>query len=266
MAMRTAARHCAVRVALVSALVAAVALTGCLKGTPFDAGVGDPGPADYVSSRDYTRWIIELDIVRGMDPPSSALTVLHDRLAEVVSKPDGIEVRKDETLDPRGGVWTQEDVLATSERTQDVGTGDGTVSIHVLVLDGEYQTANVLGATYHRERSDGTVTSSGPIVLFAETIRDAACPPPLGLCLNEEAIWQAVFVHEFGHAMGLVNIGAPMQTDHEDDAHPGHSDNRNSVMYYAVETLDVITVFQGGPPTTFDDDDRADLCALGGKC
>lgn len=250
----------------VAALLAAFALTGCLKGTPFDGGLDDPGPADYVSSRDYTRWIIEVDTVRGQEPPSSAFTVLHERLNSVVSKPAGIEVRKDDTLEPRGGVWSQEDVLALSGQSKDVATGGDTVTIHVLVLDGEYEAGNVLGATYHRERSDGTVTSSGPIVLFAETIRDAACPPPLGLCLNEEAIWQAVMVHEFGHAMGLVNIGAPMQTDHEDDAHPGHSDNRNSVMYYAVETLDVVTVFQGGPPTDFDAEDRADLCALGGKC
>lgn len=254
------------RAVLVTTLLLAFAFAGCLKGTPFDGGVDEPGPVDYVSARDYTKWIVEIDTVRGKEPPGAALTLLQQRLEEVANKPDGIELRKDDTLDPRGGVWTQEDVLAASGRHKDVATGGNTVSLHLLFVDGQYEQGNVLGATYHRARGDGTVTSSGPIVIFSDTIKDTACPPPLGICLNENAIWQAVLVHEFGHAMGLVDLGAPMQRDHEDDENPGHSTNSNSVMYYAVETIDVVNVFQGGPPTAFDADDKADLCALGGKC
>ncbi|MEK6975155.1 MAG: hypothetical protein AABY18_02295 [Candidatus Thermoplasmatota archaeon] len=253
------------RVAAVALACLALVLPGCLKGVGL-GGSDEPGPADYVSGAKYTKWVIEMDVTQGADPPSAALTLLKSRLEGVVNKPGGIEIRRDETLPARGGTWTQDDVLTTAERTKDILTGGDTVTLHLLFLDGQYATNNVLGVTYFQKTESGRVVSSGPIAIFSDVIQETACPPPLGLCVNEDAIWQAVLVHEFGHAMGLVDTGAPMQRDHEDDAHAGHSSNRNSVMYYAVETIDIVNVFQGGPPTTYDADDKADLCALGGKC
>jgi hypothetical protein len=253
-----------VRLAVALACLAFV-LPGCLKSVGI-GGSDDPGPVDYVSAKKYDKWVIEMDVVEGMEPPAAALTYLEARLEEVVNKPGGVEIRRGETLAARGGSWSQDDVLTTAQRTEDLETGGDTVVLHLLFLDGQYSDGRVLGVTYTYQTSGGRVASSGPIAIFSETLKETACPPPLGLCLNELAIWQAVLVHEFGHAMGLVDLGAPMQRDHEDDAHPGHSTNQGSVMYYAVETIDIVNVFQGGPPTTYDADDKADLCALGGKC
>lgn len=240
-------------------------MPGCLKSVGI-GGSDAPGPVDYVSGKTYDRWIIEMDVVDGMAPPPDAINYLVARLKEVVNKPGGVEVRSSETLAKHGGTWTQKDLLDTATRTQDIETDGNTVVLHLLFVDGQYATANVLGVTYTYSTAGGHVTASGPIVLFSEVIKDTACPPPLGLCLNELAIWEAVMVHEFGHAMGLVDLGAPQKRDHEDPDHPGHSANKGSVMYYAVETIDIVNVFQGGPPTTYDADDKADLCALGGKC
>lgn len=254
------------RAAAVALVVLAFALPGCLKGIGIGGSDG-PGPVDYVSNKKYGTWVIEMDYVEGQQPPTDALTYLEARLEEVVDKPGGVEIRRGEALAPHGGSWSQKDVLDTDGRTRDLETGGGTVVLHLMFLDGRYApNADVLGVTYTSSTGSGRVTSSGPIAIFSEAIRGAACPPPLGICLNEQAIWRAVLVHEFGHAMGLVDLGAPMQRDHEDDEHPGHSTNQNSVMYYAVETVNVANVFRNGPPTTFDADDKADLCALGGKC
>jgi hypothetical protein len=72
-----------------------------------------------------------------------------------------------------------------------------------------------------------------------------------------------VVTHEFGHALGLVNNGALMVNAHEDGSHAGHSGNRNSVMYWAVESSNGLPLFgSNAPPTDFDDNDRADLRAL----
>lgn len=254
-----------VRVVAVAFVCLAFALPGCLKSIGL-AGGGDPGPADYVSAKKYDKWVIEMDFVEGQEPPAAALTTLESRLEEVVDKPGGVEVQRGETLSARGGSWSQKDILDTDGRTQDRTTGGDTVVLHLMFLDGSYApNADVLGVTYTYS-SGGRVTSSGPIAIFSEKIREAACPVPLAPCLNENAIWTAVLVHEFGHAMGLIDLGAPMQRDHEDDEHPGHSTNQDSVMYYAVETVNVANVFRNGPPTTFDVNDKADLCALGGKC
>jgi hypothetical protein len=57
-----------------------------------------------------------------------------------------------------------------------------------------------------------------------------------------------------------------MVTPHEDAAHPGHSTNRDSVMYWQAEGTDVVSLFlQGGAPDDFDANDIADLRAIGGR-
>jgi hypothetical protein len=59
-----------------------------------------------------------------------------------------------------------------------------------------------------------------------------------------------------------VNIGYRSRFNHEDPAHPNHSNNPGSVMYWAVEDISIRNVLRGGPPPDFDDADRADLAML----
>jgi hypothetical protein len=60
--------------------------------------------------------------------------------------------------------------------------------------------------------------------------------------------------------MGLVDLFIDRGRD--DPEHPGHSTNRSSVMYWAIESGLVTEVLSGPPPERFDDDDRADLAAI----
>ena len=244
-------------------LCLAVATSGCLgSGGGGLFGGGGPGPKDYVSDDRYTKWVIEVDIIQGQEPPAGVLDFVKSRLASVVSKPDGIEVRIDETLQPRGGTWSQKDLLDYSDAHFQTATSGKTAAIHLLFVDGTYEQGDVLGATFSRESSSGKVVSTGPVIIFSESI-EGGC---LALCLTGTGpAFRAVVTHEFGHAIGLVNNGVPMQRDHEDEAHPGHSSNSGSVMYWEVETTGIFNL-AGGPPTDFDADDRADLCAAGGRC
>jgi hypothetical protein len=245
----------------VAGLLLAVSSAGC-----FDAfGVGrGPGPHDYVSDSTYTKWVIEVDTIQGQSPPAGVLDFVKGRLAAVVAKPDGIEMRIDETLPARGGTWSQKDLLDYSAAHFDTKTSGKTVAIHLLFLDGTYQ-QGVLGAAFSRETRSGEVVESGPIVIFSQAIRNG-CGPLSGCLTGVDSIFRAVLVHEFGHAMGLVNNGIDMVRPHEDPNYPGHSSNRNSVMYWAVETSDVFNLFRGGPPTEFDADDKADLCRVSKRC
>lgn len=235
----------------------AVASAGCLGSGGLFGGVG---PRDYLSDRDYSTWIIEVDSVEGQAPSGSTLEFLRSRLQEVANKPGGIEIRQSDTLAARGGTWSSRDVLDIDESSQDVRTAGDTVVTHLLFLDGEYDTANVLGVAI----------GHSTIAMFSETIRES-CSVLTGCLTGVESIFRAVLVHEFGHAMGLVNNGIPMVADHEADecdgrADSGHSTNQNSVMFCAVETANVVNVFQNGPPTTFDAADRQDMCNAGGRC
>lgn len=263
---------------VVAALCALLlALPGCLKDIVPGIVDDEAGPRDFLSGSAYTKWTIEIDAAEGQLPPGEAMATLRNRLEGVVNKPEGIEFRSDETLPARGGTWSDKDLLQLSDAHRDVKTGGKTASLHLLFVDGSYETSGVLGVTYSEKRGDGSVVASGPIVIFSQSIRDACAPVVLvSPCVDIDTYWAAVLVHEFGHALGLVDNGVPMQRNHEASScdtgggsrpDQGHSSNSNSVMHCAIETFDITNVFGGGgPPTTFDADDRADLCAAGGKC
>jgi hypothetical protein len=88
--------------------------------------------------------------------------------------------------------------------------------------------------------------------VFVDQVDDSAT----GL-VSPAAIEQAVAVHELGHLLGLVDLY--LHTGRADPQHPGHSANRRSVMYWAVESSVVGDLLTGGPPQDFDADDLADL-------
>lgn len=128
--------------------------------------------------------------------------------------------------------------------------------MHVVYVKGgsDHDTSNskVLGVFFQ----------NGRIAMFPDAINGGGL---LGSPFGAAEVERAVIVHEFGHAIGLVNLGIPMQRDHEDDEHEKHSSNPQSVMYWKVETTLGLSTLTGTLPNDFDADDRADLQAAGGK-
>ncbi len=104
----------------------------------------------------------------------------------------------------------------------------------------------------------GVAVRSDVVAVFPDRVDEAA-----GLLGNPGAVEDAVTIHELGHVLGLVDL--VLDTGREDPDHPGHSPNRDSVMYYAVESTLIGSVLSGGPPREFDDADLADLAAIRGS-
>ena len=71
-----------------------------------------------------------------------------------------------------------------------------------------------------------------------------------------------MLTHEVGHLLALVSIGYDSPHDRDDPDSPGHSTERGSVMYAAVEDISVASLLTGGPPDDFDRFDRDDLAGL----
>ena len=69
-------------------------------------------------------------------------------------------------------------------------------------------------------------------------------------------------VHEAGHLLGLVNLVYTSPADHEDSENKGHSNNEDSVMYWAIESRSVGSFISGDLPTEFDQDDLDDMVGL----
>ena len=113
--------------------------------------------------------------------------------------------------------------------------------------------------TYEDESVLGVAVDASTMALFSDAIEEAD-----GLFgrPSVEDVENSVIVHEAGHLLGLVNLVYTSPVDHEDPDHPGHSSNDDSVMYWAIESTGLVNFITGDLPTTFDDDDLADLAGL----
>lgn len=105
---------------------------------------------------------------------------------------------------------------------------------------------------------DGTLGAAvrGDVAaVFVDQVGRAA-----GVLGSIEAIERSVTTHELGHLLGLVDLY--LDTGRGDPQHPGHSPNRDSVMFWAVESDAIGQLLGADPPDSFDASDRADLEAI----
>ncbi len=208
-------------------------------------GVDDGSPSDgqteptlsyserYITSWTDSRLVFEVDSVPGMEPRLGSESELTERFAALLDKPDGIEVVHDDALEARGDdyEWTPEELFELSSVYFDDDEPAGTVSIHVVFVDGRYLSpagGTVLGVAWGERY----------IAMFAQTIEQSCSQLPLleelerDVCLAAEfGVWS----HEVGHVLGLVNNGLEMQDNHEDEEHPHHESREGCLMYWAYD-------------------------------
>jgi hypothetical protein len=201
--------------------------------------------------------VVEVDYQPGKAPRQEAMSVLQARIQETCNKPDGVQIDRQE-VGITSRTWSV-DALKSVERThRDTSTSGNTASLYVLYVGGNYEgdssEGKVIGVMYQRSS----------IAVFKDTLESASSPVTLPLFTAVD-VEKSVVVHEFGHVLGLVNLGTAMVNPHEDTAHRGHSTSKDSVMYWAIESDAITRFFTGPPPTQFDPNDKADLRAAGGK-
>ena len=199
----------------------------------------DPGPdvpdrvSDYVLHDEHTRLVIEVDFARGMAPRDAVEGDVRDGFQELLGKPDGVEVTRDQELEPRGSdpAWSPAELRELADSTYDLEVDSGTTKMHTVFVDGHSDQDSdqgvILGLQFDRH-----------IILFKETIEDACTGSVLGPVLQERACREterAIWAHEFGHAIGLVDNGLPMAQDHKDPEHGAHDESDDCIMYWAYQ-------------------------------
>ncbi len=237
---------------IVAILLLVPAMAGCFN-TPIFAGLGPIEPEDYLRDDTYTDWIIEIDYVVGHRPSASAVNLLKDRMGELANK-DNIDVVIDDELAETNRNWNIQALLDFKRQHQDLKTKGSEIVTWVAYVDGQWHSDDSNSRTIGVALSDHET-----VAIMRETIESSDF-----LLVSETDVERTVLVHEFGHIIGLVDNGIPMQTPHSDGG--SHSDNQDSVMWAGVENALDYQIFRGDPPTTFDANDKADVCAAGGKC
>lgn len=192
----------------------------------------------------YTSIRIELLVQSGLGPRGDALDHLTTVLQDVSGK--AVATSAPKGLPPGDGPWSQETLIKLADEYGTHNTGSDAAVLHVLYVHGQSaDSASILGQA---ERGD-------VLAMFPDREDSAATPT-----LSARTIERAALTHEAGHLLGLVDFY--LHTGRQDAAHPGHSTNKKSVMYWGLEQADVVGQLSGGPPTEFDAADKADLATI----
>ena len=146
--------------------------------------------------------------------------------------------------------WTATKVREIGHDTMDAPPQTSELRWHVIMPQGKYSDDSVLGVA----------VDASTIALFSDSIDDATSI--FNPRISAEDIENSVMVHEFGHLLGLVNLVYTSPADHEDSEHPGHSNNEDSVMYWAIESANLGNIITGELPDEFDNDDLNDLSGM----
>lgn len=215
-----------------------------------------------VASGEYEEMIIEVDYVEGRQTRDGIDDRLVEGLKDVVDKPEGIEVDfRDEITEsaPSEG-WSLGELQSLIEDYGSVDD-DGAIEVHTLLVDGEYEpNESVLGIAWANRN----------LVMFMDRIEEA-CQNASLLGLDRERLCEhaelTVWRHEMGHVLGLVDVGAPLQSDHEDEDNDAHCTHDECVMYWAYRSPDMMDrlvdrLGSGESAPDFDPACREDLEAI----
>jgi hypothetical protein len=215
-------------------------------------------PNDFLSQGKYTNLIIEINYISGYAPTDESLNNLVNFLQQRINKPNGISITKTEISVPNTGAYYNLDQIQDIEYAhRKMITSGSTLTAYILYLDKEYA-----GTASSQSKVLGINYENSSIVIFENTIAQFSG----GLTQPSKSLLETtVTEHEFGHVLGLVNNGTPMQTPHQDVANGRHCNNTSCLMYYAVETSDVIKNLLSSTPPDLDANCLNDLRANGGK-
>ena len=239
-----------------------LAFAGCSKSDSDDNG-NNPGSYstnravgasahDMLSAGTYTSVKIELQYMPGFAPDAGAIAHLSSFLGSHLNKPGGIQIVQKEISASGNTTVSIQDVQNIEKQNRTVFTSGSQLGIYILYTNGVFSDNNVLGSSYHN-------TS---LVVYGKKIHDNSG----GLGQTSRTKLEAtILTHEFGHLLGLVDIGTAMQTNHKDAAHAGHCNNSSCLMYYTAETSDVLGLLVTGNVPSLDANCAADLSASAGN-
>lgn len=207
---------------------------------------------DYLRSTIYQSLKIEVQYMPGYEPDIRAINNFVDLISGKLNKPGGIIIEK-RMIDPTlRTTFSLDDISDIEYRDRTVFTTGTQMSAYILFVDGSYSDGNVLGLSY----------KNTSICFFGEPLRYFSG----GLTADDKVKLIAMLLaHEFGHLLGLVDMGSPMVVDHQDNVNNNHCNNPACIMHHAYEpnSLKFARNYIGDP--FFDLNCSNDLRSNGGK-
>jgi hypothetical protein len=216
-------------------------------------GLGDDARS-FVRGAPYSKVIIEVGSTKSATPSQAAVSHLMSVMSDLLDKPGGVTVVTDAPVDDVSGALSIDQVSAMEDASRTQFSMNDTAVFYYLVVSTNSTDDNSAGSIL------GEAYRPSAMVVFQKTID--ANSGGLGQP-TRDVVESTVVAHEFGHILGLVNTGTPMQTPHEDPAHPKHDVNNACLMYWANNSsAGLANLLTGGTVPDYDANCRADLAAL----
>jgi hypothetical protein len=212
---------------------------------------------DLLSDTKFKSMVIEIVYVDGFEPSAAAITNFVSFVTARTYKPNGISVVKRSIPSPGKTTFTVTEISEIEKANRTKYNTSDQIAVWVLFVDGkssvDTSTSVILGESYWN-------TS---FVIFEQTVQGLSNSP---LEPSRSLMETTVITHEFAHILGLTNLGAPMQTNHEDAAHPKHCNVSTCLMYWASESgKSFSNLGSGATAPQLDAQCLADLKAKGGR-
>ncbi|SHF71263.1 hypothetical protein SAMN05444396_10114 [Flavobacterium segetis] len=212
---------------------------------------------DLLSDKKFKRMVVEVVYVAGFEPSSQTITNFVEFLNARTFKPGGINIIKRSIPSTGNSSYTNEEIINLENDNRTRYNTPDEIAIWAFFADGnsdkDSDKSIVLGTAYRN-------TS---FVIFEKTIHGLSDSP---FEPNRSLLETTVLTHEFGHLLGLTNLGTNLQSDHEDAAHPKHCINKTCLMYWSSEIGGGIgNMVSSGSAPKLDSQCITDLRANGGR-
>lgn len=239
----------------------AVFLIGCARSLADEPGFFDPqfhlrqtgsSAKELLTDTVFKALKIEVQYIKGTEPAEETLDNLKSFLTRYLHKPKGIHLVTTEIPAARDTVFSLQQIMNIEDTYRTVFTRNDTLAVYVLFANGYYFNHQLLGHTYR---------NTSAVVFESHILENAARFKKHSRVYLESRVLQ----HEFGHLMGLVNVGTPVQTDHHDEENGKHCANKHCLMYHLVDTDEYPLVLLKPEPPGFDKACLEDLKKIGGK-
>ncbi|MEM7380441.1 MAG: hypothetical protein AAF361_04495 [Bacteroidota bacterium] len=189
-------------------------------------GSGDSAN-DFLSNENFNSLRVDIGYVRGIRPASQAMDNFATFLRDRTFKQD-IEITYIELDSPNEDDLTIQEIADLEEENRTAYNDGDNLAVYIYFADAPDEDDDLdeglvtLGAVYRN-------TS---MVIFASTIRELASRSAL---LTVTDIQSATLNHEFGHLLGLVDLGTPEINPHEDPNAINHCNVEGCLMRAELE-------------------------------
>lgn len=218
--------------------------------------VGDSA-SDLLSESTFDSIVVEIISVEGFEPNAATIDNFRTFLEDRIFKSGGIIIEQSTIVAPQEGNYTVSQIRDIEQDIRSQYNDSDTIAVFGMFLNnafaGNTENGTVLGIAYQN-------TS---FVVFEESVQSFSNQP---LAPSRTVLETTVLNHEFGHLLGLVNNGTPLQSDHHDAANGAHCDVDNCLMFFQAETGEgILNAIVGGEIPELDAQCIADLQANGGR-